>query len=239
MPVFRKESILNNTGRKSIFIVRTMKKIIAALGLCLILLTGTQAIRAQDKKVVSKTEEQIPEIDFPSLPPAATIFPREGVRAVEKNGKYGFKEVGVGGALIIPYKYEDVGSFSGGLAAVQLNGKWGFIDKKNKVVIPFKYDGAGKFSEGLAAVSINRKYGFIDRAGALVIPYQYDYVMWTFKEGLVPVELNGRYGYIDINGKTVIPFKYGSADEFKDGKAEVWLGNRKFYIDRKGNEIEE
>lgn len=216
-----------------------MRKKIAILSLGLIILTGTRTIRAQDKKVESKTEERIPGIDFPSLPPAATLFPREGVRAVEKNGKYGFKEAGVDGALIVPCKYEDVGSFSGGLAAVQLNGKWGFIDKKNKVVIPFKYDDAREFSEGLAAVSINRKYGFIDRAGALVIPYQYDYVMWPFKEGLVPVELNGRYGYIDINAKTVIPFKYGSADEFEDGKARVGLGNRDFYIDWKGNEIKE
>lgn len=215
-----------------------MKKAIIFLAICLLVIVDMQISYAQ-KNGTSKTFEFDPPEIPDHLPPAAIIFSSEGVIAIEKNGKYGFKEVGVDGALIIPYKYEDVGSFSGGLAAVQLNGKWGFIDKKNKVVIPFKYDGAGKFSEGLAAVSINRKYGFIDRAGVLVIPYQYDYVMWTFKEGLVPVELNGRYGYIDINGKTVIPFKYDSADEFKDGKAEVLLGNRKFYIDRKENEIEE
>ena len=35
------------------------------------------------------------------------------------------------------------GHFSKGLASVKLNGKWGFIDKTDKVVIPIKYDNAG------------------------------------------------------------------------------------------------
>jgi len=100
-----------------------MTKTITALCLCLMLLTGTQTIQAQDKKAESKTEEQTSEIDLPSLPPAAILFPQEGMIAVEKDGKYGFKELG--GKLVIPCKYDDVGSFSGGLAAVELNGKWG------------------------------------------------------------------------------------------------------------------
>ncbi|MBK8352585.1 MAG: WG repeat-containing protein [Saprospirales bacterium] len=41
--------------------------------------------------------------------------------------------------------------FSEGLAAVELNGKWGFIDENGNRVIPsFKFDEVNSFSNGLA-----------------------------------------------------------------------------------------
>lgn len=41
--------------------------------------------------------------------------------------------------------YEDAQGFSLGVAAVKINGKWGYINKKEKMVIPAKYDVAGAF----------------------------------------------------------------------------------------------
>ncbi|RLI97118.1 MAG: hypothetical protein DRO96_01495 [Candidatus Aenigmatarchaeota archaeon] len=64
--------------------------------------------------------------------------------------------------------YDFVDSFSERLARVEKNGKWGFIDKKGKVVIPLEYDDAGSFSEGLAWVKKNRKLGFVDKKGNVV-----------------------------------------------------------------------
>ena len=76
--------------------------------------------------------------------------------------------------------YNYVGDFSEGLARVErLNGKYGFIDKTDKVVIPIKYDYAWSFSKGLAKVELNGKYGFIDKSGKVVIPIKYDYA-WDF-----------------------------------------------------------
>jgi len=34
--------------------------------------------------------------------------------------------------IVIPIKYDFAGVFSEGLAPVNLNGKWGFIDKRGK-----------------------------------------------------------------------------------------------------------
>ncbi len=48
---------------------------------------------------------------------------------------------------------------------VQLNGKWGFINKEGKEVIPCKYDVAFEFNEGLALVQLNGKFGYIDING--------------------------------------------------------------------------
>ena len=57
--------------------------------------------------------------------------------------KYGF--INRAGEVIIPFDYEDAGSFSNGLAPVEKDGKWGYISPSNQVVIPFKYDKAGDF----------------------------------------------------------------------------------------------
>jgi len=38
----------------------------------------------------------------------------------------------------VPY-YDEVRSFSEGLAAVSLDGKWGFMDKNGVMVIPHMY----------------------------------------------------------------------------------------------------
>lgn len=63
--------------------------------------------------------------------------------------------------VVIPAKYYLAENFSEGLAAVKINGKWGFIDKTGKMVIPATFSGAKDFSEGLAAVEINGKWGYI------------------------------------------------------------------------------
>ncbi|RLG25198.1 WG repeat-containing protein, partial [Methanosarcinales archaeon] len=55
--------------------------------------------------------------------------------------------------------------FSERLARVVKNGKYGFVDKKGKIVIPLKYDNAGSFSEGLAWVEKDGKEGFVDKKG--------------------------------------------------------------------------
>jgi hypothetical protein len=67
--------------------------------------------------------------------------------------------------MVIPAVYDGASDFSEGLARAEVNGKWGFIDKKGNMVIPAVYDSAWDFSKGLALVYINGKYGFIDKKG--------------------------------------------------------------------------
>ena len=72
--------------------------------------------------------------------------------------------------------YDNVNSFSEGLASVKQNGKYGFIDKKGTVIVPLIYDNVNSFSEGLAIVGQNCKYGLIDKKGNIVLPLIYDYI---------------------------------------------------------------
>ena len=52
------------------------------------------------------------------------------------------------------------------LFAKENNGKWGFVDKNEKVVVDYKYDKATEFNEyGYAAVKLDGKWGSIDEQG--------------------------------------------------------------------------
>ncbi len=50
-----------------------------------------------------------------------------------------------------------------GLAVVQINGKWGFIDKNGNFAIKPVYDGVSPFSEVIALARLNDIEGFIDQ----------------------------------------------------------------------------
>ena len=132
--------------------------------------------------------------------------------------------------------YKRCYGFFKGLAQVELNGKWGFIDETGNEVIPCKYDGIWNFYEGLAVVALNCKYGFIDKTGKAVIPFKYDWA-GDFKDGIAKVELNGKYGFIDKTGREVIPFKFDGIGIFQDGLAKVELNEKFGFIDKTGREI--
>ena len=151
----------------------------------------------------------------------------------EESGKEGFTKDGV---VVILAKYDLALPFREGLAAVQLNGKWGYIDKTGKEITPFKYDDTWHFNEGLAVVELNGKSGFIDKIGIEVIPIRYDNA-WNFNEGLARVKLKEKYGYIDKIGKEVIPIKYDDAYFCREGLAKVALDGKWGYIDKTGNEV--
>ncbi len=120
------------------------------------------------------------------------------------------------------------------------SGKWGFIDRKGKLVIPAKFSDAGQFSEGLALVSVGytgtAKWGFVDSTGKLTIPTKFQRGL-TFSEGVAAVCNQDKWGFIDHHGKSVINAKYDEAHSFSEGVAmvksdEVWT-----CIDKAGQQL--
>ena len=59
------------------------------------------------------------------------------------------------------------------LAAVEIGGKYGFINPAGEFVIKPQFDYAVWFSDGVARVEIADKYGYINKAGEYVIKPQY------------------------------------------------------------------
>ena len=108
----------------------------------------------------------------------------------EEHWKYGFKKDGV---IVIPAEYDDAWYFSEGVAAVERDCMWGYIDTAGNTVVPFRFDFARPFIEGLARVEIANKWGYIDHAGNEVVPIIYDYV-GDVRDGLAIVEFDEKYG---------------------------------------------
>jgi serine/threonine protein kinase len=113
--------------------------------------------------------------------------------------------------LVIEPKYSNAEPFREGLAKVELNGKYGFVDKWGREIVPLKYDSASPFSEGLAQVTLNSKFGLINKAGKEITPPRYDSVSEFGKE-LFRVEVNKKFGFIDRTGKEVVPVKYDETE---------------------------
>lgn len=114
--------------------------------------------------------------------------------------------------------YEAPSFFSEGLAAVMINGKWGFMDTTGTLAIPARYDRAREFSEGLAAVNVNADY----------------------MSGLHPY--GGEWGYINHQGEFVIPPEpWNEATSFANGLAHTAYvaGGRTYrgYINQSGNQV--
>ena len=119
------------------------------------------------------------------------------------------------------------------------NGKYGFVNKRSKMVIPCTWNGAWGFQEGLAAVKNSYdKWGFIDKSVKVVIPFTWNDARGV-QEGLAAVkDSNGKWGYIDKTGKVIIPCTWKDAWDFGEELAAVQDSNGKYgFIDRTGKVI--
>ena len=133
--------------------------------------------------------------------------------------------------MVIPCQFEDARDFSEGLAAVKLNGKWGYINKTGEIIIPCQFDYARDFSEGLASVELNDKCGYIDKSGKVAIPY--DFVeAYSFSEGLAFVKSSDKRGYIDKSGKEVMSYKCQGISSFSEGLACVFKDGQYGFVDK-------
>ena len=169
---------------------------------------------------------------------------------------------GMDGTEVIPFSFDRIpGSaltFADGLAAVSVDGAWGFIDTAGNVQIPFEYERAGNFSEGLAPVMQNGSWGFIDTTGAVIIPFVLEhftdeavgnlFISPGFSEGFAAILLPAadgsgfRWGFLNRAGNRLASYMYHFVEDFTEGRALVMrvddAGIPVFgFIDSMGEEI--
>jgi hypothetical protein len=133
------------------------------------------------------------------------------------------------------------------MAWVELDGKYGFVNSKGKLVVEPVYFEVEDFSEGMALVtthdSASDEYykGFVDTEGTVVVEPVYDFAD-SFSEGLAYVFSydENNCGYIDKTGKLVIKRKFPSITEgsFHHGLAWVQIKKMKYtFINTDGKRL--
>jgi len=156
-------------------------------------------------------------------------------RAIVKNNKQWWYIDKLGNS--ISNKYDSIYYINNHYVRVELNGKWGIIDKElGSQIIPCKYDYDFDFRDELIVVKKNGKCGLVRKSGRDVVPCRYDRVGYLHK-GLMRVEYKGKWGFIDRSGREVIPCRYERVGDFSDGLASVTLNNKSGYIDELGREV--
>lgn len=111
------------------------------------------------------------------------------------------------------------------LYRVKVNGKFGLVDKQDKVIMPSVYDGL-RVSEVLeveetspykfyVSATLNGKAALFDINGKELFPFIYELLIVLYNKDskylYVSVEKDGKWGICQMDGKEIIPCVYESA----------------------------
>ncbi len=123
-------------------------------------------------------------------------------------------------------------------APVNLNNKWGFVNRQGEITVPIVYDEVHSFLYGYALVKSNKKWGFIDRLGKISVDLEFDDINGMY-EWFTPIKYGDKWGYVTRSGKGYIYSFYDYAFPFKGDVAVVQANGKWGYIDTKNHPIEE
>jgi hypothetical protein len=157
--------------------------------------------------------------------------------------------------MAISSEFESSGPFSDGMAAVELNGQWGYVDKSGKMVIPPQFTFVSQFCDGIALTRRGEEWAYIDKMGLVVLSPGCDSNgAEDFSDGLAAISMGGaleparntkegnrlvgsKMGFIDKRGNVVIKPQFLSAGNFSEGLAAVGpdgIDDKGFFVDRRG-----
>ncbi|MBI1288818.1 MAG: hypothetical protein GC178_14720 [Flavobacteriales bacterium] len=126
--------------------------------------------------------------------------------------------------------------FVDNMAMVEIDRKWGYLDKKGHLSVAAKYDDATVFDNGYALVKSKDKWLIIDKVGTEQPIQENVEDAKHFQEGLAPVKVGDNYGFVNTTGKLVVEAKFKSVGYFVHGKAWAKTESGKIgFIDPSGN----
>lgn len=158
----------------------------------------------------------------------------EGMILYRLNSKVGCLDLK--GNEIIPPVYDNIGTFTNGIAEVEVNNRYGIMDKTGKTIVPPKYDYLGGFTGGISTFHMNGKLGYVDEKGKEVLsegitrdPDNLDWLAKAALDGNVELQSHlGAYYYLEEFGirnleKAIFWIKMAAAND--DVEAQYRLAN--------------
>jgi len=110
------------------------------------------------------------------------------------------------GKLITNYSFDDARNFNHHFAAVEINGKWGFIDESGNLVIPADYDVVYDFQNENTVVLKNNKWELINDKGNTIKELDID-VFLGFEHNNGKIIKDGVSGILDNSGNITLNTK--------------------------------
>lgn len=145
-----------------------------------------------------------------------------------QNEKYGFTNES--NNIVIDCQFDNAESFSSGLAKVEKDKKYNYIDCKGEILTDWM-DDITSFYQDLATVKKDGKFNLINKEGKLITDWFDD--IYSFEDGIAKVKNDNKYSFINETGKLICEF-FEDAYSFRDGTARVKKDSEWFEIDKKG-----
>ncbi|MBI4748795.1 MAG: WG repeat-containing protein [Acidobacteria bacterium] len=192
--------------------------------------TGTLVIQPRFD-AAGEFHNGLAKVVFDEIKRFGVLIPRPPIAFINRHGE----------KVIDCLQFQSVNGFQEGLAAVQIDNKWGFINLQGQVVIQPEFEIAYDFSEGLSLVFKDGKYGFITPSGDWQIPPQLISAS-SFHNGRAKILVIAQdeaesYGFCDRQGKLVIPAEFEDASNFSEGLAAVRKNGKWGFIDAEGKVV--
>jgi hypothetical protein len=107
------------------------------------------------------------------------------------------------GSVAVPPRYDWVGQFAEGRAAVRIGGLYGFVDEEGREIVKPQYRIADDYKFGFAQVDVDGKSGLIDRDGKMVMEPKYGLIEAIDRDRFrvsEPRQLGGMIGGENFSG---------------------------------------
>jgi len=117
---------------------------------------------------------------------------------------------------------------------------YGYCDKNGKMVIPAQFQYPGSFAGGVAVVvEVDKegveRYGLINTKGNFIVDYNKT-PMNNLGEGMIAfLNSSEKVGLLNSKGKEILQATYDGIEEFSEGLAIAWKGEKMGYINTKGD----
>jgi hypothetical protein len=192
--------------------------------------------------LVDEKKKIIIPLRYDSIDPLGNLY------VIDEKGKYGY--MNEYGKIIVPIlnEYSTSAEYSSDIDGIEAkessllllcrNNKFGFANKKGKIITSIKYDAIKRNYLGGAFVSINNRSGYVNEKGKEAIPAKFDIPISKmsnyFKEGIFIYKENDKWGAIDSTGVNLIKPKFDSLTDFAWGYSIGSIRDNFYIINKTG-----
>lgn len=112
---------------------------------------------------------------------------------------------------------DKVHTFFNGVAAIEKDGKWAFIDRTGKIISQTSlstqeyYAAPPMYYNGLIGLFKGNKAGFVNLKGETIIPFEFD-LYHPFEWDVTPLSIKGQFGLMRKDGTWAVPPRFREID---------------------------